>query len=142
MQKTLLTLIASGFLMLNSSAFADKSTQAKVHFKSIAEGDISKLIGQYQNNARLDWIGGPLDGSYTGAEELRTVWGKFTKALGPMEAKISNVKENSNPRGSTVTADVIFKGKKTIPVRYVLLYRDSRIISEIWQISPALAKSY
>lgn len=140
MKKIFLPLVSAGFLLLNSSAFADKLSQSKIHFNSIADGDISKLMGQYGDNARLDWIGGPLDGSYSGEDELRTVWKKFTKALGPMQASVSNIKENSNPKGSTITADVLFKGKKTIPVRYTLLYRNNHIVSEIWQISPALAK--
>lgn len=140
MKKIILPLVSAGFLLLNSSAFADKLSQSKIHFNSIADGDISKLMGQYGDNARLDWIGGPLDGSYSGEEELRTVWRKFTKALGPMQASVSNIKENSNPKGSTITADVLFKGNKTIPVRYTLLYRNNHIVSEIWQISPALAK--
>lgn len=142
MSKLILSLVSAGLLILNSTSYADKASQATIHFKSIAAGDISKLIGQYEKNARLDWIGGPLDGSYSGTGELRSVWNKFTKALGPMTAEIKNVKENSNPKGATITADVVFSGKKSIPVRYVLVYRDNRIVSEVWQISPALKNSY
>ncbi|MCW8929871.1 MAG: nuclear transport factor 2 family protein [Gammaproteobacteria bacterium] len=142
MKNKFIPLISAAFLLINSNVFADKLTQSKIHFNSIASGDINKLMGQYNQNARLDWIGGPLDGSYSGNDELRTVWKKFTKALGPMKTSVSNIKENSNPKGSTVTADVLFKGKKTIPVRYTLLYRDNEIVNEIWQISPAIAKQY
>lgn len=141
MKKIIISFFAAGVLMINSSAFADKTNQAKIHFDSIASGDISKLMKQYDDNARLDWIGGPLDGSYTGDKALRAVWSKFTNKLGPMKTSVTNIEENSNPKGSTVTADVIFKGKKNIPVRYVLLYRGNHIVSETWQISPALVKN-
>jgi hypothetical protein len=44
----------------------------------------------------------------------------------------------ANPAGATVTADVKFIGKKTIPVRYALTYRKGRLVDEIWQIDPKL----
>ena len=53
---------------------------------------------------------------------------------------VSNVVENTNPKGATVTADVKFTGKKTIPVRYVLTYRGERVVTEIWQIDPKLGQ--
>ena len=83
-------------------------------------------------------LGGPLGGQYSGQEQLSQVWGKFTKALGPMSVSVANVVENKNPKGATVTANVLFKGKKTIPVRYVLSYRDNKLVNEIWQISHSL----
>lgn len=50
------------------------------------------------------------------------------------------MKENGNPAGTTVTADVVFQGKATIKVRYVMLFRDDKLIDEIWQIDPKLAQ--
>ena len=139
MKKLLSTCLVTGLLLLNTTSIASTISQAKVHFNSIAQADISKLMGQYEADSRLDWIGGPLDGSYSG-EELRTVWSKFTKALGNMNVEILDISEDTNAKGTTITAKVLFKGKKTIPVRYVLVYRDNRIINEIWQISPAMIK--
>ena len=38
------------------------------------------------------------------------------------------------------TATVVFTGKGPVPVRYLLTYRGDRLVSEVWQIDPALAK--
>jgi hypothetical protein len=70
------------------------------------------------------------------------VWSKFTKSQGPLEHKVSNLQENANPKGATVTANVEFKGKAPIKVRYVLTYRDGKIVNEIWQIDPNMASGY
>ena len=42
-------------------------------------------------------------------------------------------------KGATVTANVQFEGKQPIKVRYVLIYRDAKIVNETWQIDPKLA---
>lgn len=130
------------FLMLmiiSATASADQTAMlAKSHFDSIASGNVKNIMIQYSKNASLHWVGGPLDGQYSGQEQLSQVWGKFTNALGPMSVSVTNVVENKNPKGATVTADVLFTGKKTIPVRYVLSYRDNKLVNEIWQISPSL----
>jgi hypothetical protein len=52
---------------------------------------------------------------------------------------VSGVQESANPKGATVTANVIFSGKSDIKVRYVLTYRDGKIVTETWQIDPNLA---
>ena len=49
---------------------------------------------------------------------------------------VKGLEEAVNPMGATVTANVVFKGKGPIPVRYVLVYRDGKVISEVWQINP------
>jgi hypothetical protein len=55
-----------------------------------------------------------------------------------MTDKVSDIVVGTNSKGMTVTANVKFKGKKTIPVRYVLAYRNGKIADEIWQIAPNL----
>ncbi|ABS67904.1 hypothetical protein Xaut_2663 [Xanthobacter versatilis] len=35
-----------------------------------------------------------------------------------------------------MTADVVFTGKNTVKVRYILLYRDGKLADEIWQVNP------
>ena len=142
MKRSLITLLSIGSIMISQVALADKINNAKVHFNSIATADIDKVMGQYRSDAQLNWIGGPLDGSYNNEQALRTVWTKFTGVLGSMSVDVKDIKESHNPKGSTITADVLFKGKKTIPVHYVLVYRDDKIQSEIWQIAPSIKKSY
>jgi hypothetical protein len=132
---TLILALSSGLAFAGSA-----SDDAQARFDSIASGDVNAVITQYQDSATLQWLGGPLDGTYTGKEQLSTVWSKFTKAQGPMKVKVQNLVEHANPKGSTVTADVFFAGNKTVPVHYVLSYRDGKLVNEIWQVSPSLAK--
>jgi ketosteroid isomerase-like protein len=134
-------LIAIAFAFASSgSAFAAQPAQdAMQHFKAIGAGDLTQLMRGYADNAQLGWIGGPLDGTYRGADSIRAVWEKFTKAQGPLQVRIDKLDESANPKGATVTANVQFDGKQAIKVRYVLTYRDGKLVSETWQIDPKLA---
>ena len=99
------------------------------------------LARGYADNAQLNWIGGPLDGTYTGAASIGGVWEKFTKAQGPLKVTVDKLDESGNPKGATVTANVQFEGKQPIKVRYVLTYRDGKLVNETWQIDPKLVVS-
>lgn len=128
--------LAAALALLAGPAFAGMSApDAQMHFKAIASGNVAGIMKQYTPDATFEWIGGPLDGTYTGTAKIRSVWQKFAKANGKMTEKVSNIAIGMNPDGMTVTADVKFIGKKTIPVRYVLAYRNGKIIDEIWQIA-------
>ena len=113
---------------------ADK---AKAHFAAIADADVAKITADYGDAAVFQWVGGALDGVYADPAAIKSVWGKFTTAQGKLEAEVKNIEEAVNPKGGTVTADVVFKGKAPIPVRYVLVYRDGKIVNEVWRINPA-----
>lgn len=134
--------IASSFALVSffgGNAFADQAENAALqHFQSIAAGDLAALSGSYTDNAQLNWVGGALDGTYAGPEHISGVWEKFTKAQGPLKVTVGNVEESLNPKGATVTANVQFEGKQPIKVRYVLTYRDGKIVSETWQVDPKL----
>ena len=82
MNKLITTLV----LTLGSGlAFAGSATDsAQQRFNSIASGDVNSVLTQYQDSATLQWLGGPLDGTYTGRDSLTMVWSKFSKAQGPM----------------------------------------------------------
>lgn len=125
-------------LSLISTAFAAPVDDAKKHFEAIAAGDVAGIVDDYGNNPHLEWVGGPLNGAYTGVDKIKEVWTKFAKANAPLELKVGKLEESANPAGSTVTANVEFKGKNTIKVRYVLAYRDGKLVNEIWQIDPKL----
>lgn len=112
---------------------------AKARIAAIAAGDTATVSKEYAEDATLHWIGGPLDGTYRGGE-IAAVWGKFAKAQPKLTAKTMDVVEAMNPKGATVTANVVFEGKDKIPVRYVLVYRDGKLTDEIWQVNPALVK--
>ncbi len=67
------------------------------------------------------------------------MWEKFTKSAGPVKVSVNKLEESSNPKGATVSANVLFEGKAPIKVRYVLTFREGKIVSETWQIDPKLA---
>lgn len=92
----------------------------------------------YADQAQLNWVGGPLDGTYATTDAIRGTWEKFGKAVGPLKLTIGSIEESANPKGSTVSANVVFEGKMPIKVRYVLTYREGKIVSETWQIDPKL----
>jgi ketosteroid isomerase-like protein len=112
---------------------------ARAHIAAIAEGKVDAITASYAPDAVLEWVGGPLDGRYAAPDAIKSTWTKFTKANGALKADVSHLQEAANPKGATVTADVVFHGKTTIPVRYVLTYRDGKLVAEIWQIDPKLA---
>ena len=105
-----------------------------------SQTDFTLLIMRgYADNAQLNWVGGPLDGTYVSQDTIRGTWEKFGKAVGPLKVTINNLEESVNPKGATVLANVQFEGKMPIKVRYVLTYRDGKLVSETWQIDPKLA---
>ena len=123
-----------------AGARAAPADDAREHFQAIAKGDVGAITKGYADQARLEWVGGPLDGDYTGQDAIKVAWEKFAKAQAPLEVAVGQLEESTNPKGSTVTANVQFTGKaQPIKVRYVLTYRDGRITGETWQIDPKLA---
>jgi hypothetical protein len=140
MQRSIRLFFAPALLLAASTALAGPaSDNAQAHFRAIAGGQVENLLSQYADSATLEWVGGPLDGRYAGKVALSEVWGKFAKAQGELTVKVSGVQESANPKGATVTANVVFSGKNDIKVRYVLTYRDGKIVNEVWQIDPNLA---
>jgi hypothetical protein len=137
----LLSVPVTALALLGAAGTASAATPAalaKAHFRDIAAGRIDAVVGQYGAQPVFEWIGGPLDGRYAGAKSIEAVWKKFAHAQGKMKLSVTHVMTAANPAGATVTADVKFIGKKTIPVRYALTYRKGRLVDEIWQIDPKL----
>ncbi len=131
--------LAAALLASASPALADTNAGlARAHFAAVASGDVAKITSQYAASPWLSWVGGPLDGTYSGTGQITGVWTKFAKALGPLKVAVSNLREHGNPKGTTVIAHVVFTGKATVKVFYVLLYRGGKLVDEIWQIDPKL----
>jgi len=126
----------------SSIALASPTDDANAHFKAIAAGNVDAIVQGYGDNVVLQWVGGPLDGVYSGTAQVKEVWSKFAKAQGELQLTVAKLEESANPKGSTVTANVEFKGKSAIKVRYVLVYRDGKLVNETWQIDPKLATMY
>lgn len=139
MFKTSLLSLGAALALTAGSAFAAPADDARAHFQAIASGDVPAVMGAYAANARFEWIGGPLDGSYTTPEAIRGVWTKFTGSQGALKLAVDKLEESANPKGATVSANVQFEGKAPIKVRYVLTYRDGKIVNETWQIDPKLS---
>lgn len=137
--KRLFIASALAFTSIGSAFAGQAADEAALHFRAIGSGDTAVLSRGYADNAQLTWIGGPLDGTYVGADKINAVWDKFTKSQGPLKVTIDKLEESANPKGATVTANVQFEGKQPIKVRYVLTYRDGKLVNETWQIDPKLA---
>lgn len=121
-----------------SAALAGPAEElARSRLNAIAGGDLATVTAAYGPAATLHWVGGPLDGTYSQPDKIKEVWSKFFAAQGAQKATIAATNEAANPKGGTVTADVTFAGKNTVKVRYVLLYRDGKLVDEIWQVNPA-----
>ena len=132
-------LVATALLAFSTAALAGPTDDANAHFKAIAAGNVEQTMLDYADNAVFQWVGGPLNGAYIGNDKIRDVWSKFAKGNAPLELSVSKVEESSNASGSTVTANLELKGKATIKVRYVLVYREGKLVNEVWQIDPKLA---
>lgn len=132
----LITLLACS-TCISTSAFAGPALDAaQAHFAAIGTGDRAAIVRDYADDARLTWIGGPLDGTYDGPAAIGAVWDKFGAAAGQARVSVTDVMESANPKGSTVVAAVHFNGKIDVKVRYVLTYRNGKLVNEVWQIDP------
>ena len=134
-------LAAAVLFSLSAAALAGPADDAHAHFKAIAAGNVEQIMQGYADSATLQWVGGPLDGAYAGSDRIRETWSKFA-GNAPLELNVARLEESANPKGSTVTANVEFRGKAAIKVRYVLVYRDGKLVNEVWQIDPKLATGY
>lgn len=140
-----LALLVAGFLgawaSTDLAGIAAASPATDMMARRIAAGDVGSLTAAYGSQATLQWIGGPLDGVYGDAAAINTVWSKFAKAQGldgehKLETRIVNLSEAGNPQGSTVAADMVLTGAKPLKVHYVTVWRNSKLVDEIWQIDP------
>lgn len=126
------------FAAFSLTAEAGPAEDARAHFDAIGAGQVDAIMGQYAPHATFQWLGGPLDGAYVGADPIRDVWSRFTRNA-PYTVTVARLEESANDRGATITANVQFQGKTTVKVRYVLVYRDGKLVNEVWQVDPQLA---
>jgi len=112
---------------------------AEAHLKAIAAGDVDGVMKAYGDEPYMDWIGGPLDGRYRGTEALRELWKKFAAANDnqPRPLQRTTITQNGNPKGVTLTVTAEYGGKTIVRTHQVLVYRDLKLVSEIWQIDPS-----
>ena len=135
------TLLRTGLalaLMSGAALAGPAADKAQAHIDAIARGDVATVTAVYGSDTTFQWVGGPLDGTYSGMDKIKDVWGKFAKAQGPLKASVANMLESANPKGATVVANVTLAGQNTIKVRHVMLFREDKLVAESWQIDPNL----
>lgn len=114
--------------------------KARTHLQAAAAGDVETLMGDYAEDAWLDWVGGPLDGRYRGRPAIRAVWQAFAAQNDgmPRSLRVGRLEQHSHAQGTTLAVSAEYAGKTTVRVRHVLVYRDGELATEIWQIAPTL----
>jgi ketosteroid isomerase-like protein len=112
---------------------------ADTHLKAIAAGDVDTVMKAYGDDPSMDWVGGPLDGRYRGSEAVRELWRKFAAANDhqPRPLQRTAIAQHGNPKGVTLTVTAEYGGKTPVRTHQVLVYRDMKLVSEVWQIDPA-----
>ena len=119
------------------SAFAGPVLDAaQAHIAAVGAGERAAIVRGYADDARLTRVGAPLDGTYTGPSAIGAVWDKFGAAAGPARVSVMGIDEAANAKGATVVATVRFDGQIQVKVRYVLTYRDGKLVNETWQVDP------
>ena len=53
---------------------------ARARIATVAKADVSAIVASYAPNATLQWVGGPLDGSYSAPDKIKEVWTKYSTA--------------------------------------------------------------
>lgn len=129
-------------LLAGPAAMAGPLDEAKgrAHLDAVAAGDLDALMRDYADDAYMDWVGGPLDGRYRGKAAIRAVWEKFIAANAgkPRPATFGKLSAFANPKGASVQAKAEYGGALPLKVLHVLTYRDGELVTELWQIAPAL----
>jgi hypothetical protein len=128
-----------GFIQVAQAGPLDDA-KAKAHLQAVATGDLDALMRDYAEDAYMDWVGGPLDGRYRGKTAIGEVWKKFIANNGgkPRPAKLGKLESYSNPKGTTFEIPAEYGGEKPVKAWHVLTYRDGQLVTEIWQIAPAI----
>ncbi len=131
-------LIALFSLVATAGPLEEKKAEA--HLKAVAAADVEALMGNYAEDAYMDWVGGGLEGRYRGKAAIREVWNKWS-ALNdgkPRQARVGKLSQYANPKGVAVAAEAEYIGKATARAWHVLVYREGEITTEIWQVAPAI----
>lgn len=128
--------------LFTQSVFAGPldEARAQAHLNAVAAGELDALMRDYEDDAYMEWVGGPLDGRYRGKSAIKAVWQKFIAANAgqPRPAKFSKLDAFTNAKGATIHASAEYGGTTPVKVWHALTYRDGALSTEIWQIAPAI----
>jgi hypothetical protein len=133
---TLKSLVAASFLLVGASGASagTDAVRAEAFFNAISGGNADTVASFYAEKAEFHWVGGPLAGIYKGRGQIKGVWERFAQAAGKLDYRTLEVTESRNGPISTVTARVKFIGPKEVPVKFVLMFKDGKIVNQIWQV--------
>jgi ketosteroid isomerase-like protein len=136
---TAVAIAASSFMLLGiAPVYAGVgAVRAEAYFNAISWGNADTITSFYADDAEFHWVGGPLAGVYKGKDKIRGVWDRFTKAAGDINHQVMQLSESANGKTSTVTASVMFRGEGEVPVKFIMVYKDGKIASEVWQVDRA-----
>jgi hypothetical protein len=133
--KTLAGAASALFLLsIQTVAAGTDRVRAEAYFNAISGGNAETIASFYADNAEFHWVGGPLAGVYTGKAQIKGVWERFTKAAGDINYKVLELSESQKGKRSTVTARVSFIGPKEVPVRFIMVYENGKIVNEVWEV--------
>lgn len=150
-------LIASLGGFLNSYAqqpgesFRDMARkEALLHWMYIAGEDKDSLIMQYEEDAVLYWIGGPLTGVYKGVENISALWDRFFNGNEEEHVRATNVRAIEIEGKVYVVADVSLITTRAqtgemilLDLTYILVFvqsEGSAMIEEEWWIIDSATK--
>jgi len=121
--------------------------QAYSHWSAITARDSNTVMSEYAPDAKLYWLGGPLNGNFTDKNGIQDEWAKFFKANPDVYMNVTDFKVQilGGNRG-VVTARLAFFNlhsdgtTTTVRVNYALVYtlKDGNwsLVEEWWSIAP------
>lgn len=126
-------IVGAGF-MSSSEQFVNSNyveSLAFSHWNNIAIENNTTVMQEYKSNATLHWIGGPLNGIYSGLAQINTTWNKFFglwSAVWFYAESPPNVTINGNMANVNATVQFIVQNAanasqfKYINVSYDIMY--------------------
>ncbi len=117
-----------------SSAGASGVVLAQDHWAAIAKNDLGVTNMDYVGDAVLEWVNGPLRGTYEGQPAIAGAWVRFFSAQGPLMVDICDLQIMEEDGKQIVRARAVFTGKGKVPVDHTLVYDGGRLVSETWKI--------
>ena len=119
------------------------------HWDNIARQSLSTTISYYSNTSKLYWIGGPLNGTYSGIKPIEDVWTKFFEAQEVVWFMANQTNVIVNSPSATIDSQVSwlvssnttdYTGYTMIKTDYTIVYDFSStpmIMEETWKITYA-----
>ena len=119
------------------------------HWDNIAIENLATTISYYTENSKLYWIGGPLDGTYSGTNSIEDTWTKFFKAQEVVWFKTNQTKITIDSPSATINSQVswLVSSNTTDYTKYTMIKTDYTIvydfsstpviIDETWKITYA-----